>query len=183
MRNMNNFPKPTKKGLEELKNQTKDKFTKLMINQLTSWTGSSKIDEFHEKLAYETILNLIEKEKMREEVKNYKPKKIENNIFDLRVTKRSGKKRDISVKWNDTFEDLSYSIQREFGLESGHLYEFNMGKLKIGPECDDWQEIFDVLDNLKTGHVISFMKLKKQDSFKFLYDFGENIGFRIQIRT
>jgi hypothetical protein len=61
------------------------------------------------------------------------------------------------------------------------LYEFEIGQYKFGLECDEWQEIFDSSDNYKLGSAISAAGLKKGDKFKFLYDFGDNILFKIKI--
>jgi len=82
--------------------------------------------------------------------------------------KGSGKKRNLSINGNSTFKELSSLIQKEFNLEPMHLYEFKMGEFKFGPQCDEWQEIFDELDNFKISAAIKASNLSKEDSFKFL---------------
>lgn len=171
----------TEEKLNELQKKTKDKFTKLLINNLKRRLYSIREIGLYEKHDFERILNLVDKEEKRNRLR--KSRKIENNItnVELKVVTRSGKKREINVKGDITLSNLSQLIQQEFDLEPLHLYEFEIGKLKFGPKCDEWQEIFDGLDNFKLGYILSFVGLKNGDSFKFRYDFGENIKFKIEI--
>ena len=175
-----NKTEPTKEKLNELKKQTKDEFALLLIEDLKEKLNLENYEEIFKKLAFNRILTLIEKEKTR--------KKLKENIFvyfdqiiDFSIIKGSGKKRNLSINGNSTFKELSSLIQKEFNLEPMHLYEFKMGEFKFGPQCDEWQEIFDELDNFKISAAIKASNLSKEDSFKFLYDFGENIKFNIKI--
>lgn len=171
----------TEEKLNELEKRTKDKFTQLLISNLKKRLYSIREIGLYEKLDFGRILNLVNKDENRNRLKE--SGKINNNIknIELKVLSRGGKKREIDVKGNITLSNLSQLIQKEFDLEPLHLYEFEIGKLKFGPKCDEWQEIFDGLDNFKLGYILSFVGLKKGDSFKFRYDFGENIKFKIEI--
>jgi|SRR3989344_2347971 len=173
--------KPTKEKLAELKKQTKDKFTKRLIDRLIREIALFKKKEIYEQLCFDRILNLIENEKMRDRLDNYKTAKEQDYLYHLRVTRPSGKKRDISVTGNETLNKLSKLIKEEFELEPGYLYEFQIKMFKFGPECDDWQEIFDGLDNFKICAAIGSANLATGDSFKFLYDFREKIKFKVEI--
>lgn len=173
--------KPTKENLTELRKQTKDKFTKLLIDKLIEEVSFIGKNEVYEQLSSNRILNLIEKEKIRNRLNNYKSTKGQDCLFNLRVTKNNRKKWNISVNGNVTLNKLSQLIQKEFDLEPWHLYEFEIGELKFGPKCDEWQEIFDELDTFKICQAIDFTNLSIGDNFKFLYDFGENIKFKIEI--
>ena len=99
----------------------------------------------------------------------------------MNIIKGNSKKINISINGNTTLKKLSYLIQKEFKLEPLHLYEFEVGEFKFGPKCDEWQEMFDKLDDFKIGAAINSANLSKGDSFKFLYDFGEKIKFKIEI--
>jgi|SRR3989338_5621917 len=170
----------TEEKLNELKEQTEDEFTLLLIEGLRRDLPSKEYKEAYKKLAFSRILTLVKKEKTRKKLENNKSIKF-NQMIEFHIIKRSGKKRKISLSGNATFKELSSLIQKEFNLEPMHLYEFELRKFKFGPECDEWQEIFDGLDNFKISAAINASNLSKGDSFKFLYDFGENIKFNIKI--
>lgn len=169
-----------KKKLEELEKQTKEKFTKFLIEDLRKRMHSKKIG-FYEKLDFERILTLIKRERNNKKLKEFGKSYKNNLLFDLGIIHRN-KKRNIVVNGNIPLSKLSQLIQKEFNLEWGHLYKFEVGKFKFGPECDEWQETFDCLDNFQLGSAISAVRLKKGDFFKFLYDFGNNLKFKVQIK-
>ncbi|MBI2672376.1 hypothetical protein HYX16_05565 [Candidatus Woesearchaeota archaeon] len=170
----------TKEKLDELKEQTKDEFALLLIEELKRDLSSEEYKETYKKLLFNRILALIEKEKIKINLKNNKSVNF-NQIIEFNIIKRSGKKRKISLNGNTTLKKLSSLIQREFDLEPMHLYEFEMKEFKFGSEYDEWREIFDELDNFKISTAIKSSNLSRGDSFKFLYDFGENIKFNIEI--
>lgn len=172
--------------LKELKQQTKDKYIHLLIRDLRRILALQKGVESPKTLiyinhVYRIIVNLIEKEKSRNNLLQYKNPELLNSNFNLRVSSYKRKSQKINIPGNFALEKLSEWIQIEFDLEPGHLYEFKIGKLKFGPKCDDWQEIFDFLDNYKICHPVGSAGLSKGDYFSFVYDFGENINFRIKI--
>ena len=174
--------KINKEKLKELEKQTKDKFTKLLINDLKKKLYSSKEIGLYERLDFERILNLAKREENMNRLKNSKNLFGHHSVFTLRIIKNSGKKREINIDGDAPLSRLRELIQKEFDLEPGHLYEFRIGEYSFGPECDEWQEIFDILDNFKLDSAISGAKLEKGDSFYFIYDFGENIKFKIKIK-
>lgn len=166
--------------LKELENQTKDKFTKLLIDNLRKKINSDKRNEFYELLDYNRIINLTEHEEENNKLSEFKKIKHKDIAYTFSVF-RDSRKKDITLNGEFPLETLSNIIQKEFDLEPMHLYEFEIGDHKFGPECDEWQEIFDSLDDFKIGAAISAAGLKKGDSFKFLYDFGDKIKFKIKI--
>ena len=93
-----------------------------------------------------------------------------------------GKKRDLLLNGEFLLSELSAIIQKDFGLEPMHLYEFKIGDFKFGPECDEWQGIFDSLDDFKIGAAFSVADLSLNSKFGFLYDFGDRILFNIKIK-
>lgn len=166
--------------LKELESQTKDKFTKLLINDLMQKLNSGKRNEFYESLDYNRIITLIEKENNRKFLKKSGNLNKDKISYSLKVFFKK-KVKEIGVYGNEPLSALSSQIQDQFDLEPMHLYEFEIGKYKYGPECDEWQEIFDYLDDYKLDDAISAGGLKQGDFFGFLYDFGDNLKFKIQI--
>ncbi|MFW6283456.1 MAG: IS1096 element passenger TnpR family protein, partial [Minisyncoccales bacterium] len=117
----------------------------------------------------------------KEKLKKINSKKYDDVVYELQITKKTGKKINDKIKGEFTLSVFSRMIQEWFDLEPLHLYEFKIGDCKYGPECDEWEEIFDFLDSYKLGAAISAANLKKGDQFKFLYDFGDKISFKIKI--
>ena len=172
--------------LKELKQQTKDKYIHLLIRDLRRILALQKGVESPKTLiyinhVYGRIVHFMEKEQSRNNLLKYKNSELLNSNFNLRISSYKRKSQKISVQGNFTLEKLSEWIQIEFDLEPGHLYEFKIGKLNFGPESDDWQEIFDFLDNYKICHPVGSAGLSKGDYFSFVYDFGANINFKIKI--
>ena len=172
--------KITKERLEELEKQTKDEFTKKLIVDLKKQIKLPNEPEMFKILNFERILNLIKHENKREKLNEFKKNNYKYIAYDLKVSLR-GKKRNLILNGEFLLSEISRMIQKEFDLEPMHLYEFEIGNYKFGPECDEWQEIFDSLDDYKLGSAISIAELNKGDKFRFLYDFGEKILFNIEI--
>ena len=176
---MKGLERPTIEKLEGLEKQTKDKFTKFLIEKLKEDINKGE-KEFFNELSFERILNLIGHENKREKLNEFKKNRYKYVAYDLEVS-LGGKKRNLILNGEFLLSEISSTIQKEFDLEPMHLYEFEIGDYKYGPKCDEWQEIFDSLDNVKLGVAISAANLKKGDKFKYLYDFGDNILFNIKI--
>ena len=176
---MKELEKPTIEKLEELEKQTNDRFTKILIEKLKEDIVKGKKEIFN-RLSFERILDLVEHENKREKLNEFKKNKYKDVYYDLIVSLR-GKKRNLILNGEFLLSEISGIIQKEFDLEPMHLYEFTIGNYKFGPECDEWQEIFDSLDDYKLGSAISIAGLNKGDKFRFLYDFGDNILFNIVI--
>ena len=177
---MKELEKPTIEKLEELEKQTKDKFTKKLIVDLKRQIKLPDEPEMFKIPNFERILNLIKHENKREKLNEFKKNRCKDVAYDLKVSLRS-KKRNLILNGEFLLSEISNMIQKEFDLEPLHLYEFEIGKYKFGPECDEWQEIFDSLVDFKLGSAISAADLNKKDKFKFLYDFGDKIKFTIEI--
>lgn len=166
--------------VEKLEKQTKEKFTSLLIDKLKKDLGKKR-DEFYNILDVERITELVNHEIRGNKIKELSSQNYKNIAYKVKITKRSGKKRIMVLNGNFKLSQVSSMIQQEFDLEPMHLYEFEIGKYKYGPECDEWQEIFDSLDNAKLGGAISMANLKPGDKFRFLYDFGDRIEFKIEV--
>lgn len=165
--------------LNELEKQTKDKFTKRLIGDLRKQINSDK-PELFKRLSFERIIELIEHEDKRNKLNEFKKNNYKDIAYNLRIYSR-GKKINLLLNGEFLLSEISNMIQKEFDLEPMHLYEFKIGDYKFGPECGEWQEIFDSLDDFKIGAAISVAGLNKEDKFKFLYDFGDRILFNVEI--
>ncbi|GBE20319.1 plasmid pRiA4b ORF-3-like protein [archaeon BMS3Abin17] len=176
--------KQTKKSmlekLSEMEKLTKERFTKLLIKDLKEGLSKAKEISMFEEADFDRITNLIEHEKKRLELKNFKWAGMDKTF----IFKISGKKdnSEIEINGNKTLRDLFERIEQEFDLDPGHLYEFHIGKYVFGTLCDEWQERFDGLDDYKIGFVLEAGGLNKKDSFRFTYDFGEEKELEIKIQ-
>ena len=173
----------TAEKLEEFEKRTKDKFARFLISDLKKRLSHIKEIGMYEILDFGRIANLVEKEEKREGLKRGNVSWSHIKSVELKVKPYRGKSERIEVKGDSTFSELSEIIQRAFDLEPLHLYEFEIGKIKLGPECDEWKEMFDGLDNFKIDYILAHQGLNEGNTFKFLYDFGDNIRFTIEIRA
>ena len=143
--------KQTKKSmlekLSEMEKLTKERFTKLLIKNLKEGLSKAKEISMFEEADFNRIENLIRHEKKRLELKNLKWEG-RNKIFIFKISWKKDS-AEIEINGNKTLRDLFEKIEREFDLDPGHLYEFHIGKYVFGTLCDEWQEIFDELDNYK----------------------------------
>lgn len=165
----------------EIKFKTKDHFVKLLISQLESDLNKTIKPSFIEFIEFERIKSLFEKENTRSMIKSSLkiPEKEETYVF--KITLARGIWRIVEIKGSTLFSKFSITIQNIFGHEPGHLYEFELNKYKFGPECDEWQEIFDSLDNIRLDSALNSIGFKVGESGKFKYDFGEDIEHTIKL--
>jgi len=171
----------TNEKLDELISKTNDKFVKYLINDLKMKLNNSDCKYSYLDLEFYRIKKIIEREANRNQLDGFNKKDFRNISYELIVKSRTGKKRKLLFNGETLLSKISSEIQGEFDLEPMHLYEFEIGGHKFGPECDEWQEIFDSLDSFKFGAAISAANIGKGDKFKFLYDFGDRIRFIIEI--
>jgi hypothetical protein len=169
----------TEEKLNELNSKTKDNFTKKLIEDLRKQINSNE-SEFIKQLNFQRILEIVNHEDKRNRLKEFKSSKYKDIAYGLAISLRN-KKIKLSLNGEFRLSEVSDIIQKEFNLEPFHLYEFEIGNYKFGPECDEWQEIFDSLDGFKLGAAISAAGLSNGGKFKFLYDFGDRIRFNIEI--
>lgn len=172
--------KPTIEKLEKLEKKTKDEFAKYLIQYLKENIRSKEEGIFNQ-LIFDNILNLVKRETNRKNLQKFSSKKYNNLSYKLRIFLRRGKTRNLVLNGDFPLEKLSSKIVDEFDLDPIHLYEFDIGGYRYGPECDEWEKIFDSLDNFSLGAAISAANLGSGDTFKFLYDFGDKIRFKIKI--
>jgi len=170
----------SKEELSNLEKQTKKKFTKMLINHLKEKLNNPRPKEnFYNQLEYKRILTLIEKEKNNNFLKKFS-KEANESIITLKVSKDNISKT-IKVPGKLGLKDVSIWIISKFDLDACHLYEFDIGNYKFGPRCDEWEEIFDHLDNYALIDAINASNLKENGHFTYLFDFGDNLEFDIEI--
>ena len=173
--------KITEENLNKLKEKTKDKFILFLINELIKDIKSDKRNNFYEMLNFERIKNLIKKEEKRNKIKKHKKISKDNNVYVFEIKLGGRKPRIVEIRGNRLLSDLSDDIQRLFDHEPMHLYEFRLKGYNFGPECDEWQEIFDYLDNIRIDSALNSVDFKIGDVGEFIYDFGEEIRHKIKL--
>lgn len=165
----------------EIKVKTKDHFVKLLISQLESDLNKKSKSSFIESVEFERIKNLFEKENRRNMIKSSLkiPEKEQTYVFKIALAR--GIWRIVEIKGSTLLSRFSSIIQSSFGHEPGHLYEFKLNKYKFGPECDEWEEIFDNLDNIRLDSALNSIGFKAGEGGKFKYDFGEDINHTLKL--
>lgn len=166
--------------LKAFKEKTKDESTLHLIDNLLNNLKLRDKNPLYLMLDYNRIVELIKHEQKRNEIKKDKfiSKKSCVYVFEVRL---NSKRRNIEVKNNHLLSDLSSEIQSAFDHEPLHLYEFRLKDFRFGPECDEWQEIFDSLDNIRMDTVINSIKLNVGEMGEFIYDFGKNLKHKIKL--
>lgn len=166
--------------LDEFLEYTKDTFTKKLIIALRGKLKKDNKVSFIEMMNFNRIKNLVEKEKKKRELREKQkiPEKTYVYVFKISLTSIW---RIIEIKGNEPLSKLDYLIQKAFGHEPGHLYEFRFGEYRFGPECDEWEEMFDGLTNVRIDSIVNSIGLKINDKGVYIYDFGENIKHNIEL--
>lgn len=169
--------------LGEFFEYTKDPFTKKLIIDLKEKLEKKDKKElsFIEILEFNRIKNLIEKEKNRRELREKQKIPEKTYVYVFKISLTSGIWRIIEIRGNELLSKLNYFIQRTFDHEPGHLYEFRFREYRFGPECDEWEEIFDGLTNVRIDSIVNSIGLKVNDKGKYICDFGENIVHIIEL--
>ncbi|MEK6850065.1 MAG: hypothetical protein AABX85_00650 [Nanoarchaeota archaeon] len=169
------------KEIGEIKLKTAEKFTKLLISNLKNYLNKKSKPSFIELIEFERIKNLFEKENRRNMIKNYvkTPEKEQKYVFKITLAK--GIWRIIEIKGSMLLSRFSNIIQDSFGHEPGHLHEFELNKYKFGPECDEWEETFDNLDNIRLDSALNAIGFKVGVRGKFKYDFGEDMKHILEL--
>ena len=165
----------------EIKMKTKERFVKLLISHLESNLNETNKTSFVEFMEFERIKNLFDKENKRSMIKNSLKIPEKEQIYFFKITLARGIWRIVEIKGSTLLSRFSSIIQSSFGHEPGHLYEFELNKYKFGPECDEWQEIFDSLDNIRLDSALNSINFKVGDGGKFKYDFGEDIEHTLKL--
>lgn len=161
--------------IEEIKIKTKDRFVNLLISHLENNLNKSSKPSFIESMEFERIKNLFEKESRRNMIKSSLEIPEKEQAYVFKITLARGIWRIVEIKGSTLFSKFSDTIQDIFAHEPGHLYEFELNKYKFGPKCDEWQEIFDSLDNIRLDSALNSIGFKVRESGKFKYDLGEDI--------
>lgn len=165
----------------KIKLKTKDRFVKLLISQLEEGLSKTTESSFIEFVEFERIKNLFEKENRRSMIKSSLNIPEKEQVYAFRVSLAKGIWRIIEIKGGTLLSRFSSIIQSSFGHEPCHLYEFEFNKHKFGPRCDEWEEIFDGLDNIRLDSALNSIGFKVGETGKFLYDFGENIKHTLKL--
>jgi len=96
-------------------------------------------------------------------------------IFKLKISLEKTKiYREVLIEANSTYEDLHMVIQKVFGWQNTHLFEFNVGEYKIGDMHND--AIGDVTVEAALAAISPDFK-----DFQYVYDFGDNWEHKIKI--
>jgi len=176
---------PTKEEIlskiEEIRLKTKDRFTNLLISHLEDNLNKTSNAPFIEFMEFERIKNLFEKEKRRGMIESSLKVPKKEQVYVFKITLAKDIWRVVEIKGSTLFSKFSGIIQGIFGHEPGHLYEFELNKYKFGPECDEWQEIFDSLDDIRSDSAFNSISFKVGGNGKFKYDFGEDIEYTIKL--
>ncbi len=167
--------------LNEFFEYTKDAFAKKLIVNLKERLEKNNKISFIEVMDFNRIKEIVEKEKKRRDLIEKQKIPLKTYMYVFKISLTSGIWRVIEIKGDKLLSELDYLIQRAFDHEPGHLYEFRFGEYRFGPECDEWEEIFDELTNVKISSIVNSIGLKVNDKGKYIYDFGENIIHIIEL--
>jgi hypothetical protein len=98
--------------------------------------------------------------------------------------------RTLEIRGDQTLEDLHNAIFKAFNRFDDHLYEFQIGgkgphdpkAKKYGVPAQE-DEIFDELQMTGTAEqtTLDDLKLKKDESFGYLFDFGDDWWHQINV--
>jgi hypothetical protein len=113
-------------------------------------------------------------------------------VFKVSLEKASCK---LGVPSNLSLEELAHGILNVFDFDSDHLYEFsykNQSGLEERIDCprfdlfgnseEDYDDFDDDDEELTTDKCsVSYLPLYKGMTFTFLFDFGDNWEFKIQV--
>ena len=165
----------------EIKLKTKEHFVKLLISQLENDLNKKSKPSYIEVIEFERIKNLFEKENRRNMIKSSLKIPEKEQAYVFKITLARGIWRTVEIHGSTLFSKFSSIIQNTFGHEPAHLYEFELNKYKFGPKCDEWEEIFDNLDNIRLDSALNSIGFKVGKSGKFKYDFGEDIDHTIKL--
>ena len=165
----------------EIKSKTNDRFITLLVSDLEGDLNKASPPSFINFVEFERITNLFEKENRRNLIKTSLKTPEKEQAYVFKVTLARGIWRIIEINGGTLFSEFSSIIQNTFGHEPGHLYEFELNKYKFGPECDEWEEIFDSLDNTRVDSAFNIIGFMAGDRGRFLCDFGENIFHSLKL--
>ena len=169
------------KEIGEIKAKTTDHFAKLLISHLEDSLNKTNKTSFVEFMEFERIKNLFDKENKRNMIKNTLKVPEKEQIYVFKITLARGIWKVVEIKGSNLLSKFSGIIQDIFGHEPGHLYEFELNKYKFGPECDEWRETFDSLDNIRLDSALNSIGFKVGDGGELKYDFGEDIEHTIKL--
>lgn len=167
--------------LNEFFEYTKDTFVKKLIINLKERLKKNNKISFVEVMDFNRIKDIVEKEKKRRELMEKQKIPSKTYVYTFKISLTSGIWRIIEIKGNELLSKLDYLIQRAFDHEPGHLYEFRFGEYRFGPKCDEWQEIFDRLTNVRIDSILNSIGFKLDDKGRYIYDFGEKIEHKIEL--
>lgn len=87
--------------------------------------------------------------------------------------------RRLEVENTLTFADLHVILQTAMGWENQHLYEFIVGKQRVGPTAAaeaSWGAPMLPADEVEIGQLLG-----RRKSFRYVYDFGDDWSHRITV--
>lgn len=125
--------------------------------------------------------------KVQSHNKDYKnrlkyPKKITNTgTYRLKISLYKAY-RTIEINSNSTLDDLADAILEQFDFDNDHLYEFRF-KNRFGKKINISDASFDESGENIADYYLKDLPLGKFESFKFIFDFGDNWEFDILIEN
>lgn len=125
--------------------------------------------------------------RVQQHYKEYKnrlkyPKKIINTgTYRLKISLYKAY-RTIEINSNISFNDLADSILEQFNFDNDHLYEFRFID-RFGKKINISDASFDESEENIVDYYLKDLPLGKFESFKFIFDFGDNWEFDILIEN
>lgn len=125
--------------------------------------------------------------RVQQHYKEYKnrlkyPKKIINTgTYRLKISLYKAY-RTIEINSNISFNDLADSILEQFNFDNDHLYEFRFID-RFGKKINISDASFDESEENIADYYLKDLPLGKFESFKFIFDFGDNWEFDILIEN
>jgi len=105
-------------------------------------------------------------------------------IIQLKVSLLQSKPpvwRQILVHKDTTFFELHHIVQIAIGWDNYHMFEFDFEGYRIG-ELDEAEDGYGSDQLLNSGTVtLSDIITEQKDTFKYLYDFGDNWKHQIKV--
>lgn len=90
--------------------------------------------------------------------------------------------RTFKVDETEDFFSFHQIIQVVMGWENAHLFEFHVGKRRIGLVPDE-DELWDVDEDVEDSEAITLdqLKLRVGDKLRYIYDFGDSWEHQLEV--
>jgi hypothetical protein len=99
--------------------------------------------------------------------------------FKVKLYRKRGSVKHIQLKGSDTLDDLHKAIFNTYDLEPGHLYSFFLSNKAWDSKTEYSHPKGSARSAAKA--VLSRLALEPNKKFMYLYDYGDEIKFEIQV--